>query len=198
MKRFLLTAALMGAILTLLPGAAQADGAWLDGPPVQWNSPGMAVPAAPFTEDLDTTGFPFCGRDERPVETFEDEAVANAGWRLFGTYEAGWGVTVIHALTGYDGMCRPMGYQVFVFADGHFAGTISPEPMNSRTDGAGGSVLLLAPGNALSAAFQRYADTDPLCCPSRRSLVGYSIELDRTGTRPVLLVAQVSTIPNEP
>jgi hypothetical protein len=186
------------SLLALLPGSSHADGAWLDGPLVQWNSPGMAIPAAPVMNAPDFPGFPPCGRDERPVETFEDEAVAAAGWRLFRTYEAGWGVTVIHALTGYDGMCRPMGYQVFVFANGHFAGTISPEPMNSRTDGAGGTVLLLAPGDALSAAFQRYAESDPLCCPSRRSLVGYSIELDRTATRPVLLVAQVSTIPNEP
>jgi hypothetical protein len=42
---------------------------------------------------------------------------------------------------GYDGMCRPRQYQDFVFVGSVFAGTLSPQPMDSRTDGALGRVF---------------------------------------------------------
>ena len=194
MKRILMAALAVAALLALGTGPAWAEGAWLDGPLVQWNAPGMAVPAAP-PRDL-TFADPRCGRDERPVETLEDTGVTAAGWSLFSTYQAGWGVKLIWGVIGYDGMCRPSGYQIFVFADGVFAGTLSPDPMVSRSDGAGGSPFLQAPGDVLTAVFQRYADTDPLCCPSRRSFVSYRIE--RTEQGPVVVADSVSTMPNEP
>jgi hypothetical protein len=196
MKRLLTLAILIGVALAGRSGAAHADGSWLDGALVRWNSPGMAVPAAPTGGYPDSIPELDCGRQERPVETAADAAVADAGWRLFNAYQAGWGVTIVWGLSGYDGMCRPMGYQIFVFADGSFAGTLSPEPMNSRFDGTGGSPFLYAPGDTLNATFQRYADTDPLCCPSRRSFVSYRI--DRTGKLPVLVAESVNTMANEP
>ena len=61
-------------------------------------------------------------------------------------------------------MCRPLGYNGFVFVDGAFAGTISPEPMDPRTTGAG-SITGLQNGR-INARYVRYAATDPLCCPS--------------------------------
>jgi len=101
---------------------------------------------------------------------------------------AGAYLRVIWALSGYDGMCRPWGYQAFVFFRGAFAGTLSPDAMNSRTDASLSSVQLAAPGVAgdlLVATFQRYADSDPLCRPSRRTLVRYRI--DRIGSAPILV-----------
>jgi hypothetical protein len=50
---------------------------------------------------------------------------------------------VTDAISGYEGMCRPTGFQPCVFVDGAFAGTISPEPMATRANGSG-SVLLCA------------------------------------------------------
>jgi hypothetical protein len=61
--------------------------------------------------------------------------------------------------------------------------------MNSRTDGAlfvqsGGQVAILGPSGSIAADFIRYADTDPLCCPSRGTTrVFYGIQ----GTPPVVV-----------
>jgi hypothetical protein len=71
-----------------------------------------------------------------------------------------------------------MQFQVFVFADGAFAGTISPTPMDSRTDGTGHIVGLFG-RDFLSGQFQRYTPTDPLCCPSSTFAVKYSIGDDQ-------------------
>lgn len=185
MKRLLLAAPLLLTLLaTALP--ARADGSWLDQPLVNWNLPGAALPAPPAEEVVN----PMCGQDARPVETAEDQALSDAGWTLFGAYQGGWGVTVVSALSGYDGMCRPFGYQFFVFVDGAFAGTISPEPMDSRFDGAATIVRLDAQGR-ISAQFSRYGESDPLCCPSRISFVSYGI--DQSQGAPVLVPLDVST-----
>jgi hypothetical protein len=167
---------------------ARADGGWLDRPLVNWNRPGMAIPAAPAPDPFVD---PRCGRFARPVETAEDAAVAAAGWTLFGMYEGGWGVKVLSGLSGYDGMCRPFAYQTFVFVDGVFAGTISPDVMSSRTDGAAVTTMLQPDGEMITAEFVRYTDDDPLCCPSRRSTVIYRI--DGRGRSPVLTPISVST-----
>jgi hypothetical protein len=78
-------------------------------------------------------------------------------------------------MSGVDGMCRPMGYQDFVFVDGKFAGTLSPRPMDSRTDGASQRIVLQN-SDRIIVVFNRYKDTDPLCCPSQLSRVVYQIE----------------------
>ena len=86
-------------------------------------TPGMAMPhpvrnrPGPAT-DVDTR----CTDQARPAETDEDRAVERAGWTLFASYSAGWGVRIVRGLAGYDGMCRPMEYQGFVFVDGKLAG----------------------------------------------------------------------------
>ena len=145
---------------------------WLDHQLTSWNTPGMAIPAAPPAGgELD----PRCTERERPAETAEDEALVSAGWRLFLPYQRGWGVTLVWGLSGYDGMCRPMGYQIFVFVDGAFAGTMSPEPMNSRFDSAADTANLWF-RDQLSAEFRRYTANDPLCCPSGSVSVDYTIE----------------------
>ena len=182
---FVLLAAL--AAFSLTP-PAHADGGWLDRPLVNWNRPGMAIPKAP---PPDPFADPRCGQFARPVETTEDIAVASAGWTLFNTYQGGWGVKVLSGLSGYDGMCRPFAYQTFVFVDGVFAGTVSPDVMSSRTDGAAVMTSLQPDGEMITAEFVRYTDNDPLCCPSRRSSVTYRI--DGGGGRPVLTPVTVTT-----
>jgi hypothetical protein len=81
-------------------------------------------------------------------------------------------------------MCRPNQFQGFVFADGQFAGTISPSPMDSRIDGVGRILDLRGPAN-LNGQFVRYAASDPLCCPSSTFAVEYMV--DRSGDAPVLV-----------
>jgi hypothetical protein len=196
MKRAVLAVIVLAGVIEMAAaGTARADGAWLDAIPIgQWNAPGMAIPAAPSGDDA-FLNEPFCDRQQRYTETEEDDALVAAGWRLMGTYQSGWGVRIVGALSGYDGMCRPNGYNFFVFVDGVFAGTIAPEPMYSRTDGSGGQVYLSAPAEDLSATFSRYTAEDPLCCPSATTFVSYTIE--RTGTGPVVVAGKASTSPTQ-
>jgi len=108
-------------------------------------------------------------------------------------------VSLVYGLTGHDGMCRPLGYQVFVFVEGQFAGTLSPAPMDSRTDGALENIVWTASADGtveLSALFNRSSEGDPLCCPSRTSFVHYRI--DRSGQTPVVVPVSSTTLSTGP
>jgi hypothetical protein len=134
------------------------------------------------------TDDPRCRAAERRPETAADRAVARAGWKLFREYQGGWGVTLVWGLAAYDGMCRPALYQVFAFVGGRFAGTLAPAPMVSRTEGSLTAVTLAAapagaPAEPIAATFNRYAESDPLCCPSRTTRVRYRVEGRGAGTR---------------
>lgn len=184
---------LLAGVMVLLyagPSAAAVEPSWLEAvQPPSWNAIDPGVPIAPAQElPID----PRVEARERQPETDEDAVVLEAGWRLFGAYQAGWGVTVLQATSGYDGMGRPWGYQAFVFVDDRFAGTLSPDPMKSRTDGALDNIVLLG-RDAISASFRRYTERDPLCCPSGRSAVQYRIERPPEG--PLVVPQSVSTEP---
>ncbi len=146
-------------------GAAQQS--WLDAPLTNWNPAGRPLPTAPRPDSGSRD--PQCASREREPATAEDQQVVAAGWGLYSTYQAGWDVTIVSGTSDYDGMCRPMGYQVFVFLRGQYAGTIAPVPMASRADGALSDVHYFG-GDQLTGTFVRYAPDDPLCCPSRPSV----------------------------
>lgn len=169
----------------LMTAAQEPDGSWLDAAkPVSWNEAGATVPAAPpVDEDIN----PRCAERVRPAELPEDRQLHERGWRLEGPYEGGWGVVVIHGTATYDGMCRPWQYQAFVFVRGVFAGTLSPAPMNSRTDGALQRVWLMGDGQ-LTAEYSRYAADDPACCPTSTTLVTFEIAEDGPVVRPLSAV----------
>jgi heat shock protein HslJ len=93
-------------------------------------------------------------------------------------------VLVLRGTAGYDGMCRPRAYQAFVFVKGVFAGTLSPQPMDSRTDGALDRVFLES-DRRLSAEYRRYATSDPLCCPSRTTTASFEIAGGPPVVRPI-------------
>lgn len=148
---------------------------WLDqSKPASWNKPGGAIPAAPKTQGKVD---PRCKEQARQPELDGDKRLREQGWDLVGPYQGGWQVVVIRATAGYDGMCRPQQYQDFVFVRGVFAGTLSPQPMDSRTDGAVGRVSLQG-NNQLTAEYTRYAATDALCCPSKSTSVVFEIAKD--------------------
>jgi heat shock protein HslJ len=174
------------AILTWVP-ALNAQGqvtSWLDNPkPAGWNMPGQIVPSAPKPGAVDAR----CRASVRPVQLAEDKQVRDRGWDLIGAFQGGWQTVVIRAAAAYDGMCRPRQYQDFVFVRGIFAGTLSPQPMDSRTDGAIGQVGLS--GTQLTAEYTRYAPADALCCPSRMT----SVIFDIVGDKPVVRPASAST-----
>ena len=125
MRLYLVAKLLAGITIAATAVLTRADGSWLDGPLVSWNTVGAPIPTAPPPDvPLSNLNNSFCAGTSRTPETPEDSLVAQAGWTLFGAYESGWGVKVIGGGTGMDGMCRPEGYQVFVFVDGTFAGRL--------------------------------------------------------------------------
>ena len=107
------------AIVTFYPDIvhAQARGAsWLDqSKPDSWNKPGLSIPAAPSVQG-DTNLR--CRELARPPELEEDKRLRDQGWDLVGAYQGGWQVLVIRGTASYDGMCRPLQYQDFVFVRG--------------------------------------------------------------------------------
>jgi len=167
-------------------GAQAAASSWLDeSKPVSWNAPGLAIPAAPKVQDNPD---PRCRTLARPAEIEEDKQLRERGWDLVGDFQGGWQIRVILGTAGYDGMCRPRQYQGFVFVRGVFAGTLSPQAMDSRSDGALDQVHLQGDGR-LTAEYRRYASKDPLCCPSRTTNVVFDIAKDT----PVLRAVSAST-----
>ena len=183
------TAALMCAMLAAHAaiGRPQGTGAsWLDEPkPASWNRPGLTIPDAPKGEG---TVDARCRELARPPQTDEDRRVRDHGWDLVGAFQGGWQMLAIGGTAGYDGMCRPRQYQHFVFVHGVFAGTLAPQPMDSRTDGAL-SRDVLQDKNRLIAEYLRYTPGDALCCPSRRA----SVVFDITRENAVVTAVTVST-----
>jgi heat shock protein HslJ len=154
---------------------------WLDeAKPMAWNKPGATIPAAPKIEGaIDRR----CREAARPPQLDEDTRVREQGWDLVGPYQGGWQTVVIRGTAGYDGMCRPRQYQDFVFVRGAFAGTLSPQPMDSRTDGALARVSLQS-ATSVTAKYTRYSATDALCCPSKSTTVMFAIASDPPIVRP--------------
>ena len=143
------------------------------------------VPKAPEPKG-DSPSDPRCAGVVRYPETAVEGAVTTAGWSLFSQPRIKGDMTVLLAEASVDGMCRPWDYQAFVFAKGAFAGTLSPVLMDSRTDGALSDVRVLSP-TSVEATFLRYADADPLCCPSRLSTVRYRVDRRPEGPAAVAL-----------
>jgi len=162
---------------------------WLDhSKPDSWNKPNSPLPAAPSVREyIDAR----CRESARPPELPEDKRLRDQGWDLIGPYQGGWQIVVIRGTASYDGMCRPLRYQGFVFVRGVFAGTLSPQAMDSRADGALVQVSLQSSGR-LTAEYVRYSATDPLCCPSRTTSLVFDIATDG----PVLRPLSSSTSPN--
>jgi hypothetical protein len=167
------------AVLALFPWPSGAQDSWLDSALEGWNTAGAAVPAAPSSSGSDAG---ICAQFVRPPETNEDAALVAQGWQLRQSYERGWNITLVVGAVGFDAMCRPVYFQQFVFVEGVFAGTLSPQPMVPRSDGTLTDASITAPDSVL-ATYARYLPTDPLCCPSREIQVSFAIT--RTPEGPV-------------
>jgi len=182
---------IVGALLALAAiGMASAQTIWLDEPLQQWNTAGATVPTAP---PHDPTVQAMCHNQERVASTSEEQQVSSAGWFL----ETYWPIqrqgntAIVLGTANYDGMCRPLEFNAFVFNTGKFAGTVSPVNMNSRTDGVLQNVPTFLPNGEIEAIFSRYASTDPLCCPSRpASIVTYQV--NQTASGPVVSALQIA------
>jgi LppP/LprE lipoprotein len=180
------------AVATTVLG--QPSSSWLEQKPLtNWNKPGASIPKAPNNNSPNAA---LCQQQIRNPSTSEERAVKAAGWTLSkvrGETKNSSGVVLVKGQTDFDGMCRPMGYQQFVFVSGIFAGTTSPNPMNARSDGALFQTDIETPSR-LKAQFSRYTPQDALCCASRTSEVTYRIDV--ANKTPLVVPIQVRTYAN--
>ncbi len=174
------------------PEIASAQTIWLDAPLQQWNAAGASVPPAP---PADAAVQARCRAQERPASNAAEQQLAAAGWHLTSatpTVTQG-NAAIIYALVNYDGMCRPRDFNYFVFANGQFAGTLSPVNLESREDGVSAGPPSFLPDGRISATFLRYKPTDPLCCPSSPSdRVLYAISSTSAG--PVVAAQSITPL----
>jgi hypothetical protein len=193
-----LTAAVFALALAGGGAAAQtAASRWLDAKTIaNWNTPGMAIPRGPksdYAEDIADCEKRGAEETAKSPPTPETRQVASAGWLGAAVDRSAGDTVIVFARNGVDGMCRPMDYQYFVFVKGRFAGTLSPRPMHSRTDGS--AWLEEKPqARRFTADFARYRRDDPLCCPARTSTVTYEVREGPGG--PLVVPARVATKAN--
>lgn len=163
-----------GSILATPASLAQPgpSGAWLD-TQTNWNQAPSAIPRAPQIEGGGNLAN--CQLGRRSAALPEDQLVEAAGWSLTGAAQVFGKTTLVSGMANADGMCRPLTYQVFVFNGGEFIGTLSPIPMDSRTDGSLVDANLYRQ-DYIGASFNRYKPEDALCCPSGSSRLTYEIK----------------------
>jgi len=184
----------LAAIVMLATGPAS----WLDASsPANWNHAGAAVPARPGPRNTDLASGGRCAGEIRAAWSPEDRIVIAHGWTLVGAYHRFGPTVVVMGTSSVDGMCRPIGFQAFVFVNGTFAGTLAPKPMDARTDGsiASLSVTLFGP-NDIEADFARYVDADPMCCPHATSAVLYHVTTQAPPRAAPNSVTTTRTTPN--
>ncbi len=160
------------------------DGRWLDGGLVQWNAAGAAVPAppqAPAGDDAFAHAQRRCASLLKVAETASERAVAAAGWKLRegGTSSRG-RIELVTGFAAFGSQCRSASAQVFAFADGKFAGTLSPHPMDQRTDGGLVATQIHEDGR-VDALYARYLDPRSACCPTSHARARFGVVTDERG-----------------
>jgi hypothetical protein len=185
----IVAAALFAAGTLAQAGAADGTG-WLDRPLTNWNRPGAALPRAPQGPSAAEV-LKRCPPVGPQPSSAAARQLSAAGWLPFFPLDreiVQGDVEILAGMADADGMCRPMGYQLFVFVGGAFAGTLSPQPMDSRADQSSGPLRVLEDG-VVQADFSRFTSSDALCCPSAHVAVRYKI--DRQQTPPLLVPSEV-------
>ena len=94
------------------------------------------------------------------------------------------GIEVVGGMTAASPGCEPESFNLFVFVNGSFAGTVSPTAMTPSRDRAAGAVRITGT-DTFTVEFARYLPGDSECCPSSRERVSYRIE--KTGSGPALV-----------
>jgi len=171
-----LLGAAFAVVLTFsVHAVAQSQYSWLDDKPLpSWSERSRAILQ---TEKIGQSELARCRNVIRPATLPVDRLLTKYNWTLVGDAQVFGKATAVTVAQGFDGMCRPRGFQTLVFVGNLVAGTLSPGPMDSRTDGSLINVKLLSE-TSLVADYIRYKGTDALCCPSKINRVTFKIERD--------------------
>lgn len=169
----------------------QNGASWLDRPLTAWNKPGAGVPLPAQKPSQPAALMKRCSLTS-PTQAGA-AAVAAAGWVPYLHQDralARDGVEIVGGLTDAGAGCDPAGFNLFVFVNGRFAGTLSPVPMTASRDGVAGAVRILST-DSLTTEFARFAPGDLECCPSTRLRVTYRID---RGDLPTIVATGVQTL----
>jgi len=135
------------------------------------NTKHAATPDANASASTDGSVTDHCESEAPPARTPEEFALIENGHRHLTGKSVGVGARgeffIVEAALGYDGMCRPSPYQIYVFNKGKQVGTLSPNAMQARSDGAITDFKQLD-ADHLQIEIEHYKPTDPLCCASSR------------------------------
>ena len=101
------------------------------------------------------------------------------------------GIEVIGGMTAATPGCAPERFNLFVFVNGSFAGTVAPAAMTPSRDGVAGAVRVTG-ADTITVEFARYLPSDSECCPSSRERVSYRIET--TGAGPTLVATSTRQV----
>ncbi|MBK5260359.1 MAG: META domain-containing protein [Thermoanaerobaculia bacterium] len=183
---------LVGTASSLAAVSATVSESWLDRPLSNWNKGAGALRQlpVPVPSQRDATAASRCREQGREPVSAAEKALVRRGWTLYGAPQSFGRTKVISALSGFDGTCRPLGFQAFVYWKGRYAGTLSPLPMSSGTDAALTAVRLESE-TAIAADFTRSASSDP-ACPSRPTSVFYNL---KRYNNPALTPTRATTAP---
>lgn len=178
-------------VTSLVPTVrAQSVTMWLDRP---MTPSATTMPTAEAGSEGQSVLQRRCGSSSLSTSS-NAEALRKAGWVPFLHFDrviVRDEVEVIGGMTAASPGCDPTTFNLFVFAGGKFAGTLSPTVMTQGRDGAVGAVRLTGP-DAVTAEFARYTGKDTECCPSSRVRVTYRIE--RAGAQPALAPVDMRTV----
>ena len=190
--RALILAVLLATSLS--PGmSAQTGIMWLDRPMTPWNQTVTSVPTAPAGSEAQSALERRCGSSSLSASP-NGGSVRKAGWVPFLHFDRAIvrdDVEVIGGMIAASAGCEPMTFNLFVFAGGKFAGTLSPIVMTQARAGVAGAVRITS-ADAVTAEFARYTGKDTECCPSSRVRVTYRI--DRATPRPILIPLDLRTL----
>jgi hypothetical protein len=186
MKRF----SIGWAFVLLCVFGAAAQTAWLDQPLTGWNAAGSALPKGTTDAAARADALKRC-KLAAPATT-ADRALEAAGWIPQPHLDRPLvkdDMEIVAGVSSLDANCAPAAFNLFVFAGGRFAGTLSPDLMSPRKDAAAGPVRFVNDG--ISAEFARYKAGDSDCCPTARVAVQYRI--DRSPTGPSVVPVTIRT-----
>ncbi|MBA4123455.1 MAG: META domain-containing protein [Acidobacteria bacterium] len=171
----LLCTAFTFVLLLGIDAAAQSQYSWLEAKPLpSWSERSRAILQTKKIAQAELTR---CRSSLRPATLPVDSLLTKYNWTLVGDAQVFGKTTAVTVATSFDGMCRPLGFQTYVFVGNRVAGTVSPGPMDSRTDASLINIRLLSETDVI-AEYARYKENDPLCCPSKTNTVSFNIKRD--------------------
>lgn len=177
-QKFIKLKFIFAVCLAVLPFSFNAfaqTSQWLDMKPLpSWNSRKRVILE---TKKMSASELKRCSTSVRQPSLPQDFLLTKMNWTLTGAAQVFGNTAVITTAEGFDGMCRPLKSETYVFVGNKLAGGLTPAPEDSRADGSVINVDLYSETD-LSAEFARYKNSDALCCPYKTERVTYKVKPD--------------------